>query len=77
MKQDWQTWRDSNPQPSALEAAALPIEPQVYDQHVLFNFFMHGVLAFEFTILLYFVALRGFAFIPGRLVIPLLALAAL
>src|SRR6266516_671989 len=43
----WQGWRDSNPQPTVLETAALPIRATPLD----FPFLVGGVLAAEAAVL--------------------------
>ena len=52
-------WEDSNPQPTVLETAALPIEPLTY----LFSFFKSYVLSNDRIVLLEFNSIRMVSFI--------------
>ncbi len=65
-----------NPQPSALEAAALPIKLQACVERIaarLFYFPVERMLPLELAVLLEFVAVRTLPLVPGRRVVALLA----
>jgi hypothetical protein len=69
----WQARRDSNPQPTDLESAALPLELLAYPK-LLLSFSVRSMLPAEFAILLLFELIRGLLFILGGAVILTLAL---
>ena len=66
---EWQGWRDSNPQPTVLETAALPIRATPLRSHL--SFFVRRVLAAEAAVLGQLQLLRvRLLVLRGRVVLP-------